>query len=318
MLSKRLLINKINTTWQTKKLKDCIEKVKYTEKIQRKEFLEFGNFPIVSQESDFINGYWNNKKDLFQIKTPVIIFGDHTQVLKYIDFNFVLGADGVKILQPKKNLNTKYFYYFLQSINLKRLGYARHYRLLEEVEISYPESLSAQKRIVKVLDKIFEGIDKSKKNTEKNLENSRELFESYLQSIFSNPGKGWEEKKLVEIIKLEYGKPLNKIDRNENGKFPVYGANGEKDRTNRFYYDKQTIIVGRKGSAGELNLTENKFWPLDVTYFVVFDRKKYNLKFIYFLLSTLKLTKLAKGVKPGINRNDVYCIFRSKYPLNPL
>ena len=118
--------------------------------------------------------------------------------------------------------------------------------------------------------------------------------------------KGWEIKKLGEVLKLEYGKPLPDEKRVTDGCFPVYGANGLKGRSNVFYYDKKTIIVGRKGSAGEINLTEEKFWALDVTYFVVFDEKKYDLLFLFHLLTLLNLPKLAKGVKPGINRNEVY------------
>jgi type I restriction enzyme S subunit len=118
----------------------------------------------------------------------------------------------------------------------------------------------------------------------------------------------WEMKKLEKVLKLEYGKPLPNDKRNPNGKYPVYGANGEINRTDEFYYDKPSIIVGRKGSAGEINLTEQKFWPLDVSYFVTFDYQKDDLNFIYYLLSNLELPKLAKGVKPGINRNEVYAI----------
>jgi len=83
--------------------------------------------------------------------------------------------------------------------------------------------------------------------------------------------EGWKLKKLGEVIQLEYGKPLPKNDRQEEGAYPAYGANGVKCRTNLFYKDKASIIVGRKGSAGEVTLTEDKFWPLDVTYFVTFD-----------------------------------------------
>jgi len=117
---------------------------------------------------------------------------------------------------------------------------------------------------------------------------------------------GWQEKSVGDILQLEYGKPLDESDRNPNGRFPVYGANGEKDRTDKFYHGKPSIIVGRKGSAGEINLTERRFWPLDVTYFVTFDEHQHDLRFLYYLLTTLELTKLAKGVKPGINRNEVY------------
>jgi type I restriction enzyme S subunit len=121
-------------------------------------------------------------------------------------------------------------------------------------------------------------------------------------------GAQWQEKRVREILKLEYGKPLGDADRKADGIFPVYGANGEKARSNKYFYDKKSIIVGRKGSAGELNLTEEKFWPLDVCYFVTFDEKEYDLMFLYHLLSRLDLPKLARGVKPGINRNEVYSI----------
>jgi type I restriction enzyme S subunit len=118
----------------------------------------------------------------------------------------------------------------------------------------------------------------------------------------------WPLTKLGDIISLEYGKPLPKEDRDPEGAFPVYGANGEKARSNKYYHSNPTIIVGRKGSAGELNLTKGKFWPLDVTYFVTFDEEKYEMKFLYYLLQTLNLPSMAKGVKPGINRNDVYAL----------
>jgi type I restriction enzyme S subunit len=119
---------------------------------------------------------------------------------------------------------------------------------------------------------------------------------------------GWETKKLGEVIQLEYGKPLADSDRNPNGLYPAYGANGIKDRTDKFYKGEPSIIVGRKGSAGEVTLTEEKYWPLDVTFFVEFARAKYELQYLYFLLLTLNLPSMAKGVKPGINRNDVYDI----------
>lgn len=119
---------------------------------------------------------------------------------------------------------------------------------------------------------------------------------------------GWQTKALGDVIQLSYGKPLATEDRNPNGMYPAYGANGEKDRTDKFYRDSPSIIVGRKGSAGEITLTEDRFWPLDVTYFVEFDRQQYDLQFLYYLLVTLDLPSMAKGVKPGINRNEVYAL----------
>lgn len=181
--------------WQIIKFEDCLDKVVYTNKIQRKDFLKSGIFPIISQESENINGYWDDEKDLFKCKKPVVIFGDHTQVLKYVDFDFVLGADGVKILQPKEILDSRFFYFLLQSVDLKSLGYARHYRLLKEIDVSFPP-LPEQHRIVKILDEVFADVAKAKDNAEKNLQNAKELFESYLQSVFAKPSNEWDEKKL--------------------------------------------------------------------------------------------------------------------------
>jgi|GEM_PF-2064292 len=121
--------------WKEERFEKCIEPVEYTRKIQRKDFLDNGKFPIVSQEAEFINGYWNDKDDLFKVSTPVVVFGDHTQILKYVDFDFVLGADGVKILLPQKFLLPKYFYFQLQAATIKSLGYARHFKLLKELFI---------------------------------------------------------------------------------------------------------------------------------------------------------------------------------------
>ena len=190
--------------WEVKEFEECLDKVAYPTKIQRKDFLESGDFPIVSQEQDLINGYWNNSEDLVKVTKPIIIFGDHTQVLKFIEFDFVLGADGVKILKPIAKIESKFFFYCLQSVNLRSLGYARHYRLLKELKIPIPP-LAEQKRIVAILDEAFSAISTAKENAEKNLKNSKELFESYLNNIFEKKGKDWKEKKLGEVCDVRDG-----------------------------------------------------------------------------------------------------------------
>lgn len=171
--------------WELYDFEDCIDKVTYTNKIQRNKFLINGEFPIVSQEKDLINGYWNKKDDLFQLKKPVTIFGDHTQILKYIDFSFVLGADGVKILQSKDVLCPKFFYYFLKSVILKNLGYARHYRLLKERQVFFPKSLSEQKSIVAKLDDLSAETKKLETIYKQKLSDLEALKKSVLKKTFN-------------------------------------------------------------------------------------------------------------------------------------
>ena len=187
--------------WVIKPFEDCIEKVTYTTKIQRKDFLDAGTFPVVSQEDAFINGYWDGADDVFRVETPLVVFGDHTKVLKYVDFDFVLGADGVKLLPPKDFLVPKFFYYQLQTAQLDSLGYARHYKLLKELEIKYPDR-GEQHRIVAILDEAFDGIATAKANAEKNLQNARALFESHLQSVFTERGEDWVDSTIGAEIKF--------------------------------------------------------------------------------------------------------------------
>ncbi len=189
--------------WQTTPFEDCIEPVTYTTKIQRKDFLSEGAFPIVSQEEDLINGRWENETDLFKVEQPLVLFGDHTRSFKYVDFDFVLGADGVKILKPKAFLHPRYFYLQLHTAKLQSLGYARHYRLLKEHSVSYP-GLEEQHRIVTLLDQAFADIATAKANAEKNLQNARELFESQRQLLLQAQD-GWHEATLAELCNIKHG-----------------------------------------------------------------------------------------------------------------
>jgi len=75
--------------------------------------------------------------------------------------------------------------------------------LKNELEFAYPKSLNEQRHIVVILDEAFDAIAKARENAEKNLQNARELFESYLHSIFANPGDGWEDRKLGDKMLLE-------------------------------------------------------------------------------------------------------------------
>ena len=106
--------------------------------------------------------------------------------------------------------------HFLQEIKAQDLIQDHKYPslnlpVIEGIEISYPESIPEQKRIVKILDDTFDKVVTAKENAEKNLKNSKELFESYLQSVFANPGKDWEKKKLVEVLqKTETVDPTKK------------------------------------------------------------------------------------------------------------
>ncbi len=117
-----------------------------------------GKYPVISQSSNYIEGYSNCTEKVFQCK-EAIIFGDHTRNVKFINFPFIVGADGVKILQTQ--FDYKYIYYFtiFSSDNLiEDKGYSRHFGQLSSLEIHLPP-LEEQKRIVEAIDKAFKYLD---------------------------------------------------------------------------------------------------------------------------------------------------------------
>jgi len=191
--------------WTYKPLADCIDKVPKQKQVKSKDYHSSGKYPIVSQEKELISGYWDDESYLFKHGKPVIIFGDHTKEIKYIDFDFVVGADGTQILSPKDDINAKFFYYALLATPIRTLGYARHFKLLKQKSFLIPP-LPEQRAIVARLDSAFAQIDSLKANAEKQLSEARKLFQKALEEAMT-PKEGWEEKTLKEVSQIagDYG-----------------------------------------------------------------------------------------------------------------
>ena len=125
---------------------------KYGTKIKTDEYQATGPHIIIDQGQEQIAGYTYREEGLFS-DVPVLIFGDHTRVIKYVDTPFFLGADGVKVLKCRfENANYKYLYYALLSARIPNTGYNRHFKWLKELQIPYPDT-KEQAEIAAALDK---------------------------------------------------------------------------------------------------------------------------------------------------------------------
>ena len=150
-----------------------------------------------------VSGYCDDSSLLYHIDRPIVIFGDHTRVLKYVDFDFVVGADGVKILIPKDFLKARFLLYFLQWYKVPSLGYSRHYKLLKEIKLPIPP-LAEQERIVAELDLISSIIEKKKAQ----LKEYDQLAQSIFYNMFGDPitnEKGWEVQALSTVCDVRDG-----------------------------------------------------------------------------------------------------------------
>jgi len=109
------------------------------------DYLAEGPIPVVDQGKEDIGGYTSDIIALHKEPLPVIVFGDHTRVLKYIDFPFASGADGTQLLVSNSSrMPMPLFYYSLKSIDQKDYAYARHFKWLKEEQIVVPEKKTSE------------------------------------------------------------------------------------------------------------------------------------------------------------------------------
>ena len=117
---------------------DCIQTLRQKHKIKRSEYLPSGAVPVVDQSSEFVAGYINDTERAYDGQLPVIVFGDHTCILKYVNFPFAIGAEGTQLILPTKNFDIRYLYYALCNLPLEQFGYQRHFKYLKTSKVFCP------------------------------------------------------------------------------------------------------------------------------------------------------------------------------------
>jgi len=160
--------------WNKEIVGDVIKPISLSKKkIKNQNYQKAGKIPIIDQGKKLIGGYTDNLHCKIKVEKPLIIFGDHTKSIKYVDFDFAPGADGIKVFYPDDKIIPKYLYYFLKSIKLENLGYSRHFKLLKKEIIVFPEDKKIQASIVQKLDYILAELQEKEKKIQ--LDKSQEL-----------------------------------------------------------------------------------------------------------------------------------------------
>jgi type I restriction enzyme S subunit len=154
-------------------------------KIKQKDYLTKGNYPVVDQGQELIGGYFDNIQYVINEEPPFLVFGDHTKVKKFINFKFVAGADGVKVLKPNKHVNPKLLFFFLHCFKIPDRGYARHFQFLNNAEFPLPP-FAEQQRIVAKIEELFSELDKGIET----LKTAQQQLKVYRQAVLKYAFEG--------------------------------------------------------------------------------------------------------------------------------
>lgn len=198
-------------------------------KFLKSDFHVEGKVAVVDQGKDLIAGYTDEEDEVVKGRPPYIVFGDHTRIFKFIDFPFVMGADGTKVFKVKDITinNEKYLFHFLNSLNIPNTGYNRHFKYLKSTKIPLAP-LPQQQKIANILD----AADSLRQNDKALIAKYDELTQALFLDMFGDP--------------VSNPKNLPKIKLGELGKWQ---SGGTPSRNKREYFDGTIPWL----SSGELN-----------------------------------------------------------------
>lgn len=178
-------------------------------KIKTKDCLKIGKYPVIDQGQEYISGYLDDEEKVISIKSPIIMFGDHTKTIKWISKSFIPGADGTKLLNPIPQISSRFFYYQLRSYQLPDKGYARHFQYLDDQPFVVP-AFDEQHQIAQRLDELLAQVDTIKAR----LDAIPAILKRFRQSVLSAAVSGklteeWRGRNLYVPTKYGLDIPVN-------------------------------------------------------------------------------------------------------------
>ena len=143
--------------WISEKVDRLVDTITPPKKLPTSSYAVNGDFPIIDQSQNAICGWTDDREALIKDDLPLIIFGDHTCILKLLDRPFAQGADGIKILKPRPRIGTSYLYQYLSYRPVVTEEYKRHYSILKEKVVLFPDfKMGEQQKIADCLSSLDE------------------------------------------------------------------------------------------------------------------------------------------------------------------
>ncbi len=132
--------------WEVKRLEELVATITPPKKLQTTEYQQSGQFPIIDQSPKDICGWTDDESALVDADFPVVVFGDHSCVVKLAESSFAQGADGIKILAPADDIDGRFLFLSLEANPVEQKGYNRHFSDLKEKLIPFPLKASGEQQ----------------------------------------------------------------------------------------------------------------------------------------------------------------------------
>jgi type I restriction enzyme S subunit len=147
------LVPELPRGWTWRPFEDLFDDVTSSQnKLQQRAYQASGRFPVIDQGEGQIGGWSDDARLAYRGTLPVIVFGDHTRAIKFVDQSFIQGADGVKVLAPRPGAyHPRFGYWALRGLSLPDKGYSRHMKFLRASQFPVPP-LDVQATLARSLD----------------------------------------------------------------------------------------------------------------------------------------------------------------------
>lgn len=247
---------------------------------------------------------FRNKDTIMARITPCLENGK-TAMVNILDDNEIgFGSTEYIVFRAKNNISDPYFIYYLITSSLIRepaiksmVGSSGRQRVQTDVvanlSINLPP-LATQQKIAKILSSLDDKIELNNKINDNLEQQAQAIFKSWFVDFEPFGGKmpdGWKVGKLSDLITVKYGKDHKKLN---DGNYPVYGSGGIMRYVEKFLYDKESVLIPRKGTLNNVFYINEPFWSVDTMFYT--EMKKENIaKYVYFFVKGKDLNSMNAG-----------------------
>lgn len=322
--------------WEIAKFDELVDTVTPPKKLPTSHYTSKGEFPIIDQSQADICGWTDDHEALIQDGLPLIIFGDHTCILKLIDRPFAQGADGIKILKSRPKVGTPFLYQFLTYRPVVTEEYKRHYSILKEKLVAFPDPKTGeQQKIAECLS----SLDELMAMQGRKLDALKTHKKGLMQQLFPHEGEAqprlrfpefqnageWEPKRLKDITDAVFdgthqtptytpkGVPFYSVENLISGNANKFISRDDyllATKKNR--PEKGDVLITRIGKIGYSQVvTWDHEFSVYVTLAVIKQSKDFNSHYLHYFMQSdfyqakLRAKSLPNAVPPKINLDSL-------------